>query len=338
MSAAARTPPSAGRRRPAPRRAAAAATRRSARPGRVPSAAPRRHRRSGPGSARRACGVSAISGTSTIALRPASSAACDRLQVDLGLARAGDAVEQEPPAGRRAGGAAERLEHRASAPRCSAVSGGAASRRPRRRGGARARGGARCSSRDQAARLQPAQAARSRARRRPRRPVALERSSSSRWRSVRRRCRRRARAPPGVGQLGDEHRACAGPRRPRPGGSTSASARAGSSSTRPPSTGPARRGRRGRPTASTASGSARRLGASSERSASPSTTPSAAAAERHAQQRADLDAGLLGPQPVVERAAHRARAGQRLDAGDHRRVASRIARPSARVRVECGSG
>ena len=41
------------------------------------------------------CGVSAISGTSTIAPRPCASAAAAALQVDLGLARAGDAVQQQ---------------------------------------------------------------------------------------------------------------------------------------------------------------------------------------------------------------------------------------------------
>ena len=49
---------------------AAAATRRGARRARAPSAARRRRRRSAPRKRRSACGVSAISGTSTIALRP----------------------------------------------------------------------------------------------------------------------------------------------------------------------------------------------------------------------------------------------------------------------------
>ena len=42
------------------------------------------------------CGVSAISGTSTITPRPAASVSAAALQVDLGLARAGDAVQQQP--------------------------------------------------------------------------------------------------------------------------------------------------------------------------------------------------------------------------------------------------
>ena len=57
------------------------------------------------------------------------------------------------------------------------------------------------------------------------------------------------------------------------------------------------------------------LGAVGERGDDPERPP---AAERHREQRSDLDAGLVGPEPVVERAAHRAGAGQRLDACDHR--------------------
>ena len=121
--------------------------------------APRRRRRSAPGSARRACGVSAISGTSTIALRPAASVACDRLQVDLGLARSGHPVEQElPPVGRpRRPRSASRT---ARARRCcSAVSAGAPTRSPRRRGGAPAAARREpLRDRDQAPRLEPAQA------------------------------------------------------------------------------------------------------------------------------------------------------------------------------------
>ena len=73
-----RRPPSAGRPRSAPRRSAAAATRRSARPRRAPSAAAPPCRRSAPGSAPTVCGVSAISGTSTITPSPRSSAAARR--------------------------------------------------------------------------------------------------------------------------------------------------------------------------------------------------------------------------------------------------------------------
>ena len=44
------------------------------------------------------CGASAISGTSTIAGAPAVERRRDRVEVDLGLARAGDAVDEQRPA------------------------------------------------------------------------------------------------------------------------------------------------------------------------------------------------------------------------------------------------
>ena len=92
---AARGPRAASRRRCRRRRPGSAATRRPARPRRGPNgrSATRASRsarsRSTSGSA------SAISGTSTSAGRPASSDVGDRLDVDRGLAAAGDAVEQE---------------------------------------------------------------------------------------------------------------------------------------------------------------------------------------------------------------------------------------------------
>ena len=70
-------------------------------------------------------GVSAISGTSTIAERPAASVACHRAQVDLGLARAGHAVEQDSPPGRavavRRPGAVPRRSGRAARVRARAA-------------------------------------------------------------------------------------------------------------------------------------------------------------------------------------------------------------------------
>ena len=72
---------------------------------------------------RRSAASAPISGTSTIALCPRSSASRDGAQVDLGLARAGDAVQQQPLAGRRAARIA------ASAASWSAVSGGGSARR-----------------------------------------------------------------------------------------------------------------------------------------------------------------------------------------------------------------
>ena len=102
-----------------PRRCAGAATRRSARP--AERAECRTAKRS-PSRARKratACGVRPISGTSTIAPRPAGQRRLDRGQVDLGLARAGDAVQEQ--LARRAGLAVERGDDRADGrARCSA--------------------------------------------------------------------------------------------------------------------------------------------------------------------------------------------------------------------------
>ena len=73
-------------------------------------------------SAKRAssCGVRLISGTSTSACRPAASARAGGAQVDLGLAAAGDAVQQH----RRGAGGALRRAARARAA-CSALGAGA---------------------------------------------------------------------------------------------------------------------------------------------------------------------------------------------------------------------
>ena len=71
------------------------ATRRGARRRPAASAGSPRRRRSARSKRPAVCGVSAISGTSTIAERPRSSAAATDAQVDLGLAAAGDAVQQQ---------------------------------------------------------------------------------------------------------------------------------------------------------------------------------------------------------------------------------------------------
>ena len=243
----ARTPPSAGRRRRAPRRGAAATTRRSARRAescecriatRVAEALPR--------SAPAVCGVSAISGTSTIAERPRSSARGDRAQVDLGLAAAGHAVQQQ----RRARGAAsirrgDRLERGAL------------------RGGRLDAAGARAHALDPrpARRLGRLFAGRTRPRRSRLRSVACPRpatratdaalagpaasaSSAARWRAPSAAAPLRpSAARPAVGELGAQRAPRAQrPRRapvPVPGGSTSARPRAGveqySSATQRPS-------------------------------------------------------------------------------------------------------
>ena len=107
---AARTPPSARRPRSAPRRAAAATTRRAA-PARVSPQcrtatwSPKRARNRAA-----SCGVSAISGTSTSAVLPDGARLGDHAQVDLGLAAAGDAVQQERRELRRLDAGRRRLE------------------------------------------------------------------------------------------------------------------------------------------------------------------------------------------------------------------------------------
>ena len=185
---------------------AAASTRRGARRRRASSAGPRPCRRSARRSATTICGVSPISGTSTIAPPPARQRLADGAQVDLGLARAGDAVQQQLR--RRAGGAIA-----SSAARCSAVSSGALARPRRRRVRRRAADDARLDAHEPA-RLEPPQR-RSVARRRS----AAASASSSRWLSV------EPLAPPAFARAA-RPTALSSPARPA-GGSTSVSARAG---------------------------------------------------------------------------------------------------------------
>ena len=92
---AARRPPSARPRRRATRRRSPPRAPRARSPSEMPEC--RTATRSPKRAAKRraVCGESAISGTSTSTLRPARERALGRAQVDLGLARARDAVEQE---------------------------------------------------------------------------------------------------------------------------------------------------------------------------------------------------------------------------------------------------
>ena len=187
----------------------------------------------------------------------------DRPQVDLGLARAGDAVEQEPPLRAAVIGAVERLA--SSASRCSPVSAGAPSRpaSDRHRRPAGGAGGPRASNVDEPAALRAGAAWRSRAAPRPRRPSRPSASSAARWRSVRRlaAAQRAARPPrsarrPAPALAEPRRRAGRQHERERPRGRRAVLARRSSP--------PARPGRAGRPGGSTASGSASRSGASSD--------------------------------------------------------------------------
>ena len=109
VARAARTPPSACRRRRRRRRGGCAATDRAARRRRGRCAESRRGRRTPARNSAATAGVSAISGTSISTRRPAARTAADEAEVDLGLAAAGDAVQQrdaEGAARRRARAAA----------------------------------------------------------------------------------------------------------------------------------------------------------------------------------------------------------------------------------------
>ena len=75
------------------------------------------------------CGASAISGTSRIVPRPRSSAAARDLEVDLGLARAGGAVEQEVAARPASSAATIRSTRRTCCSGRSAAGSGFASER-----------------------------------------------------------------------------------------------------------------------------------------------------------------------------------------------------------------
>ena len=252
----------------------------------------------------------------------------DRGQVDLGLARAGDAVEQL--LARRAGLAVERGDDRvdrAPAARAAASGGSAGGARGRSRAGARRRrelaGG------DQAA-LARAGAA-SGGRSRPRWPARRADISPARSASSTARCfdaeplaaaQRRLAGGQDLGpqlDLGAD-RAAAAPV-PVPGGSTSCRPREGveqySRATQRPS--PTSSG--GAPASSASIGSASRSGGSSEASASSTTTPSSAPRpEGDADDAADLELLHRLRPAVVERAPQGAGGGQRLDPEDRHPV------------------
>ena len=92
---AARTRPTACRRRRRRRRGGCGATDRAARRPRARCAGSPRARRSARGTCPPTAGVSAISGTSTSTRRPAAMTCARQTQIQLGLAAAGDAVQQD---------------------------------------------------------------------------------------------------------------------------------------------------------------------------------------------------------------------------------------------------
>ena len=273
---------------------AAAATRRSARPRRARSAAARRCRRSARWKRPTVCGVSAISGTSTITPSPALERRGRRAQVDLGLARAGDAVEQPARRPRATAATAARLLRRSARPRASARATVSGDRRRLR--AARSRTSPRASSRRSAADRRPAArgSAASSARWFAGQPLAVER-------------RRRPRRP--TARSAAARAAAARARAPAPA----------SSSTRPPSTARARPAPRGTESSRTARRRDEPLGRHLGRVRQPDhDAVERLAPERDPHDRADVDRRV--GQRVVERPGEPAGRGERLDAGDHGRM------------------
>ena len=256
----ARRRPSAGRRRRARCRRAGGSTRRGARPAAslecsTATVSPKR-------STKRLtiCGVSAISGTSTITPRSARERGRGGAQVDLGLARAGDAVQQQrlrrgaapalpsPPRSRRARASGRRSARGCGAARADALVVDVAARRA-------------AGERDEAARLAGGAAPAGRA------PAARGSSASSAcWRSVGGRVLRRRRARRGCAHHVSFARAPGG-------GETSASARAGVEQYSSAIQSASSTSSGGRSWSSTRRGAASRSSGSSELSATPTTTP-----------------------------------------------------------------
>ena len=196
----ARRPPSAARRRSAPRRRAAGATRRGARRLRGASAAPRRESPKRATKRETACGVSPISGTSDDRPAAALERRLDGGEVDLGLARAGDAVQEQlrrrPPSSAATIRSSARALRRVERDRPAAGAD---------RGAARAPAHLALAELDQAAALEPAQRVagdprRGRARRRrarPRRRRAARARAAAPVRASRARVRPRPSPPRG---------------------------------------------------------------------------------------------------------------------------------------------
>ena len=343
----ARRPPSAARRRSAPRRSAGAATRRGARRRSAASAAARRGRRSAPRTATPSAASAPISGTSTIAPLPALERRLGGRQVDLGLARAGDPVQEAAR-----GGPPRRSRRRSASSARPLVGGqptaGPTGRRPRRTVGA---GGARSARRrHQAPGLEPPQCRRGRLRgplraRRPRaaRPAAPAARSAARWRGPR-RVAVAERGPAGRGGAAPRSRAWARSRAragPTPGGSTSSSPRAGVEQYSRAIQRPSRTSSGVAPAASASIGSASRSGGSSLDSATSTTTPitrrrpngTSRTSRRRPRPAARAGGSRTGPRSA--RAV-----GQRLDLRDrHRQLGARrtARRASARGAALCSA-
>ncbi len=113
---------------------------------------------------------------------------------------------------------------------------------------------------------------------------------------------------------------------PVPGGSTSASPRAGVDTYSRATHSPSRTSASGTSASSAESGSTSRSGGSSlELGQVDHDAEQPPAPERDDEHAAHPDAGELAAEPVVERPAQGARRGQRLDLGDHRPDATRAA-------------
>ena len=321
----ARRPPSAGRRRSAPRRPAGAATRRGARraASREWSSATRSPKRD----ANR--DTSAASARSPGRARSRPCPAERRLgggEVDLGLARAGDAVQEELAARRRR---RSRRRSPSSAARCSARqprsrATGRRRRRPPAAGSARGRCAAltrpRASRRPRACRSAPPSVSSSPGRELGAgRPSPASASSAARWRAPERRPVAKRR-PAGLGGGGERARAAArvpARRDPTPGGSTSSSPRAGveqySRATQRPEPDELRRGPRLQRLDRLREPLRRQLARLGDLDHDAEHPP---APERDQEDAADADLAEPLGQEVVERPPQRAGGGQRLDLRD----------------------
>ena len=209
---------------------------------------------------------------------PSGQRRLDRGEVDLGLAGAGDAVQELLARGARR--AVERGDDLLDGGPLLGEQLRTAGRRRRPRDGA-ARGAAaslrvaispRSSSRRRTSRPAPTAAASSGA---DISPASRSASSTARWRTPRRSPPLSAASPAGaISARSSTRERTRWPAAPVPGGSTSARPREGVEQYSRATQRPSRTSSAGAPASSASIGSARRSGGSSERSARPTTTPS----------------------------------------------------------------
>ena len=325
-----RRSPSGARRRSAPRRTAAAATRRAAR-----RPQPRVQERDPLAEAGREPGQCLRRERDLGHQHDRPPAALERRlgggEVDLGLARAGDAVQEQL----RAAGIDRGDDPSAASagrPRASRVRPGAPTAAPAGAGAARARRANKAAALEPVQRVAPDPVLGEVSGTATAPEVSWSSSSARRWRRPSRAIESGSAAP-GADSANVSVRARGCPRElPVPGGRTSSSPRAGveqysrptHSPSRPAPAAPRPRARR----------SARRGARARARSIRhlhhhPEHAP---APERHHQHAADADVDQPLGQPVVERPAQGPGGGERLDLGDRHRTQARAHGQAARAR------